>query len=187
MSLQNLRIDRSWTLFLDRDGVINRRIVGGYVQSWEDFVFLPGVTDALARFSQHFGRVVVVSNQQGVGKGLMTEEQVIQLHRRMIEEIQTTGGRIDAVFFSPHLARAGSPMRKPGIGMGLKARRQFPEIQFRKSVMAGDSVSDMLFGKRLGMVTAFISDDAGPARLHPRLIDLRFADLPGLASYLELT
>ena len=186
MNLQNLRIDRSWTLFLDRDGVVNRRIVGGYVQSWEEFRFLPGVLDALALFNKTFGRIVVVSNQQGVGKGLMTEEQVLQVHRRMTEEVHAAGGRIDSAFFSPHLAREGSPMRKPGVGMGLKARKQFPEIQFRKSLMAGDSVSDMRFGKRLGMITALISEDPGPARRHPGLVDLRFDDLPGLAAYLAL-
>ena len=72
MNLQDLKIDRGWTLFLDRDGVINRRIVDDYVKSWDQFKFLPGVPDAIKRLAGVFGRIIVVSNQQGIGIGLMT-------------------------------------------------------------------------------------------------------------------
>lgn len=181
MSLQNFNIDRDWTLFLDRDGVINRRIVGDYVKHWEQFEFLPGVVEAICKFSSIFGKIIVVSNQQGVGKGLMTENEVNEIHRKMIEEIVENGGRIDAVFFSPYLESAGSIIRKPGIGMALRARKQFPQINFRKSLIAGDSLSDMLFGKRVGMKTVFLSDDPAPAKKNHRLIDFCYSDLKALA------
>lgn len=184
MNLRHLLIDRNWTLFLDRDGVINRRIVDDYVKAWEQFEFLPGVLDAIPLFNQRFGRIFVVSNQQGVGKELMSDSEVTALHQRMVEEIGKAGGRVDAVFYSPHLQADRSFMRKPNIGMALKARKQFSEIRFSKSVMAGDSISDMLFGKRAGMKTVLISTDSKPAQLYPRQIDFLFPDLISLANAL---
>lgn len=181
MTLRDLRIDPSWTLFLDRDGVINRRIVGGYVKKWDEMGFLPGVPEALATFSKLFEIVVVVSNQQGVGKGLMTADDVNDIHRRMSAEIKANGGRIDAFYFSPHLASEQSFMRKPNIGMALKARKQFRSISFKRSLMAGDSISDMIFGKRTGMTTVLIAPDPVLARRHPHLIDFVFPDLLSLS------
>ena len=184
MILRNLTIDPAWTLFLDRDGVINRRIVGDYVKTWEQFEFLPGVTDAIRKFSSVFGRIVVVSNQQGIGKGLMTDAEVQSIHRRMTEEIARCGGKIDGVLVSPHLHAERSVMRKPNVGMALKARKQFPGILFNRSVMAGDSLSDMIFGKRAGMTTVFIAGDPSVAQKHPRQIDFLFPDLISLANAL---
>jgi histidinol-phosphate phosphatase family protein len=181
MNLRHLGIDSTWALFLDRDGVINRRIVGGYVRSRDEFEFLPGITEAIRTLAGIFGKIIVVSNQQGVGKGLMTGEDVDAVHERMIKEITGSGGRIDAVFYSPHLHSDRSPMRKPGVGMALAARRRYPEISFKRSLMAGDSLSDMIFGKRLGMKTALISPDPTPARTNPRQIDFIFSDLLSLA------
>ena len=185
MILQRLDIDPSWSLFLDRDGVINRRLPGDYVRNWDQFEWLPGVTAALAVFDHVFRRIVVVSNQQGVGKGLMTVEEVKEIHREMIRAAAMAGGRIDAVFFAPQLSTSGSIMRKPGIGMGLKARRLFPDIRFSKSVMVGDSLSDMRFGKRLGMTTVLIAPEPHTARQFPWLIDCFFPYLLTLSHYLS--
>ena len=146
-------IDESWTLFLDRDGVINERIVGDYVKNIEEFQFIPGALEAIARFSKLFGRLVVVTNQQGIGKGLMTERNLMDVHRYMCSEIEKHGGKIDAVYFAPQLAKENSQLRKPNIGMALLAQQDFPEINFQKAVMIGDSDSDILFGQSLGMIT----------------------------------
>ncbi len=182
MNLQDLRIDGTWSLFLDRDGVINRRIVDDYVKTWEQFEFLPGVTDAIRKFSLVFGRIIVVSNQQGIGKGLMTEKELESIHQRMMEEIRAKGGRIDTVFHSPYLHSDRSVMRKPKVGMALKARKLFPELRFNRSVMAGDSLSDMIFGKRVGMTTVFIAGDAKTAKKYPRQIDFLSPDLISFAN-----
>src|SRR5512140_305773 len=103
MNLKDLKIDSGWTLFLDRDGVINTRILGGYVQKWEQFEFLPGFLEAIKILSLAFSRIIVVSNQQGIGKGLMTEEELGILHRNMVAVIEKHGGRIDRIFHSPDL------------------------------------------------------------------------------------
>lgn len=153
------KIDRSWTLFLDRDGVINKRVRGGYVRRVEEFEFLEGVLEAIPELNRVFGRLVMVTNQQGIGKGLMTEEDLKKVHDYMIQEILKHGGRVDAVYFSPFLEQENHPMRKPGTGMALKAREDFPDIEFRRSVMVGDSPSDVEFGKKCGMKTVLIRDE----------------------------
>ncbi|MGE5424011.1 MAG: D-glycero-alpha-D-manno-heptose-1,7-bisphosphate 7-phosphatase [Syntrophothermus sp.] len=178
-------IDKTWTLFLDRDGVINRRIVDDYVKKWEDFEFLPGVPEAIRDLSMIFNHILIVSNQQGIGKGLMTKEDLKAVHEAMTGAIRKAGGRIDGIYHCPDLAATGSFLRKPAVGMGLRARREFPDISFRKSLMAGDSVSDMIFGKRLGMKTVFLCDDLRKARQMPRVIDFVLPDLPALAAALK--
>jgi histidinol-phosphate phosphatase family protein len=181
MNLSDLMIDQAWTLFLDRDGVINTRILGGYVQKWEQFEFVPGVPEALKILSKEFSRIIVVSNQQGIGKGVMTEEELDILHRKMIAEIERNGGRIDRIYHSPHLETEGSVKRKPNIGMALMARKEFPAINFKRSVMVGDSISDMIFGKRLNMINVFVSEDIKQARINHRCIDFVFPDLISFA------
>jgi len=181
MTLQDLKIDKTWTLFLDRDGVINQRIIGGYVKNWEQFHFLPGVLEAMALFCRKFGRSIVVSNQQGVGKGIMTVADVDSVHQKMQSYIIEHGGKLDAVFFCPFLQKEHSILRKPAIGMALQARKKFPEIRFKRSVMAGDSVSDIVFGKRAGMKTVLIGGEAYVAKINHRLIDYHFPDLISFA------
>ncbi len=171
------KFDKNWTLFLDRDGVINHRLPDDYVKEIDDFRFLPNVLDALQIFNQTFGRILIVTNQQGVGKGLMTESALHSIHQTMIREIKDNNGRIDSVYYCPDLKDSGSFCRKPAIGMGLKAKKEFKEINFKKSLMIGDSVSDMVFGKKLGMKTVFISDNHTKAIQHPELIDLVSASL----------
>jgi histidinol-phosphate phosphatase family protein len=116
-----------------------------------------------------------VSNQQGVGKGLMSEQALHEIDKAMKLEIGNSGGRIDAAFYCTSLASENDPDRKPGTGMGLKAKALFPEIDFSRSVMVGDSPSDMEFGKKLGMITVLIDPDVKTNELadfcFPSLID----------------
>jgi len=185
MSSKKLAITDGWNLFLDRDGVINVRIPGNYVSTWDDFTFIPGALEALALLDSLMGRILVVSNQQGIGKGVMTPGAVAAIHARMIEEVQRRGGRIDAVYVSPNLEEEFSFSRKPNIGMALKARKEFPEIRFPKSLIVGDSLSDMLFGRRIGMKTVFLSTHLPDIRKSHKLIDLAFPDLLSFAQYIH--
>jgi histidinol-phosphate phosphatase family protein len=182
MSLKDLGLDKRWTLFLDRDGVINRRIPGDYVKAPEALEILPGVPAAMNIFASTFGRIIIVTNQQGIGKGLMTFDDLEKVHKKMKTEIEAAGGRADAVFVAPMLAEENHIMRKPGVGMGLAARRQFPEISFRHSIMAGDSLSDMQFGKSLKMKTVLIAPTPDLACKYPRLIDFVFTDLKAFSA-----
>ena len=187
MNSGNLKIEKSWSLFLDRDGVINKRIVGDYIRSWDQFEFLPGVLVALKLLTGNFTKVFIVSNQQGVGKGLMTDNDVNTLHSRMAEEIVKAGGNITKIYYSPSLEQENSIMRKPNIGMALKARKEFPGLNFKHSVMVGDSISDMIFGKRLKMTTVLLSQDITLIRKGADVIDFVYDDLLSFTNYLSIS
>lgn len=152
-------IDNDWTLFLDRDGVINVRIIDGYVTKIEEFEFLPGVIEAFKIFKNKFNRIIVVTNQQGVGKGLMTEDDVKKVHDFMINEVENHDGKIDKVYFCPQPKSVPDNYRKPSPKMAYMAKDDFPEIDLSKSIMIGDMNSDVEFGKNAGMMTVFIGDN----------------------------
>ena len=184
MTLSDLQIDKRWTLFLDRDGVINKRIVDGYVKTWSEFKFLPGVLDALPIITRRFGRAFIVTNQQGIGKGIMTEEELQAVHDRMLKEIRERGGRIDKIYHSPYREEEGSGFRKPDTGMARLAKADFPDIDFSKALMIGDSLTDMEFGKNAGMTTLLIAPGTAGSLRRP-MADLCFPDLPAVAATLE--
>ncbi len=155
----NWEIDDKWTLFLDRDGVINQRIFGGYVTRPEDFIFRPDFLEAISFLTEKFGRIFVVTNQQGIGKGLMTNRNLFDIHDFMLTKIKEHGGRIDEVFFASNLKGETPDRRKPNASMAQEAKENFPEVDFRLSVMIGDTDSDIKFGKELGMKTVLLRSE----------------------------
>lgn len=182
---KTLSINEGWALFLDRDGVINQRIPDDYVKHPGEFEFITGVTDALQIFAGLFNPIIVVTNQQGIGRGLMTNSQLNMVHEKMFRKVSESGGRIDAVFYSPELKNTRSFTRKPAVGLGLKARKQFPSINFKKCIMAGDSFSDILFGHRLGMITVLIGADKDTAFQSAGILDYSFPDLITFANFIK--
>ena len=152
-------VQPDWTLFLDRDGVINRRIVDGYVTRWEEFEFLPGVLDAMKILSEKFKYIFVITNQQGVGKGLMTMEQVDEIHDRMCTEIEAHDGLIDGILVCPQLASVPDNYRKPNPDMAYMACEICPDIDLAKCIMVGDGQTDMEFGRNAGTHTVFIGEE----------------------------
>ncbi len=158
-------------LFLDRDGVINERIIDGYVTRPEDFVVIDGVFEAMALFARKFDRIFIVTNQQGIGKGLMTEADLTAIHDGFLHKVEAAGGRVDKIYFCSALKAEHSFMRKPSIGMALQARREFPDVVLRQSVMVGDTESDMLFGRRAGMHTVLVAPEPEIAHKIPHLVD----------------
>lgn len=174
------KIDKSWTLFLDRDGVINVRLIDDYVKNINEFDFLPGVLDAFKIFTEKFGRIIIVTNQQGVGKGLMTLQDVDTVHQFMTKEIEAQKGRIDAIYVCPQLKSDPDNFRKPSPRMAYMAQHDYPEIDFDKSIMIGDSNSDIEFGKNAGMYTILIGDE--PVKSKP---DSKFESLLRFANILK--
>ncbi len=148
-------------LFLDRDGTINRRIVDGYVMCIEEFEFLPGALEAIFKCSDLFERIFIVTNQQGIGKEIMTHEELNEVHQYMVDEINNANGRIDQIYYCPTLAIHDPLCRKPQPGMAMQAQSDFPEVDFEDSIMIGDMPSDIEFGNRLGMETVLLCDKAG--------------------------
>jgi D-glycero-D-manno-heptose 1,7-bisphosphate phosphatase len=170
------------TIFLDRDGVINRKLPEGrYVATPGDFQPLPGVHRAIARLNRAGWRVIVVSNQRGIALGLHTATDVLSIHAAFQKELATRGAHIDAFYFCPH-DQDQCNCRKPLPGLFQQAQADFPGITPATSAMIGDSWSDVEFGRRLGMFTIFIDGD--PALQKPgaesarKNAGLHFPDLP---------
>jgi len=147
------------TLFLDRDGVINKKIENDYVRNWEQFEFLPNVIEALKILNSLFDRIIIVTNQRGIGRGLITEKDLEDIHRKMVSVLKKEGIKIDKVYYCPHdYEKEECNCRKPKIGMALQAKKDFPDIDFKNSIMVGDSISDIKFGKRVGMKSFLIGN-----------------------------
>jgi histidinol-phosphate phosphatase family protein len=176
------KVDNSWTLFLDRDGVINVRLQDDYVKSYDEFQFLKGSDDAIVSLSKIFGWVFVVTNQQGIGKGLMTESNLIEIHRLMERSVKVKGGSITKIYYAPGLSSPNNYMRKPKPGMALLAQRQHKGVDFSKSIMVGDTDSDILFGSKLGMKTVRIVSEIETVKVEA---DLTIGSLFELQKYLE--
>jgi D-glycero-alpha-D-manno-heptose 1-phosphate guanylyltransferase len=178
------KVDKGWTLFLDRDGVINEERLGKYVLNWSEFVFSEGVLNAFELLSKKFGRIIIVTNQRGVGKLLMTEEDMHHIHREMIREVKAIGAQIDAIYFCT--AKEDTAFnRKPNPGMAVQAFRHFPDIDPALSIMVGNKPSDMRFGRAAGMYTVFVAT-TNPHEPFPHPdVDLRFPNLLGFAHALQ--
>ncbi|MDF1696124.1 MAG: HAD-IIIA family hydrolase [Saprospiraceae bacterium] len=169
-------INSDWSLFLDRDGVINKKLENDYVKNLEELELISGSIEAIAALSSIFSRIFIVTNQQGIGKQLMTKEDLNIIHNAIDVKVIEAGGRIDAFYFAPQLEKENSPMRKPNIGMALAAKKEFPEVNFSTSIMVGDAESDMKFGENAGMNTVRIAKSKISKHITvPSLID--FANL----------
>ena len=169
-------IDNSWTLFLDRDGVINFERNNDYVKAWDEFKFYDESIKALPLLAAKFTTIVITTNQKGVGKGIMTEESLQTIHHNMVSEIEKMGGRIDHIFYCIDVDN-DSINRKPQPGMAFQAQEKFPSIDFTKSIMVGNRTSDMEFGRNAGLHTVFLAT-THPETAYPNpLIDYRLNHL----------
>lgn len=168
--------NKDWTLFLDRDGVINEEIVGSYVTKWDEFNFYDSSLEALKHLSDIFNRLIVVSNQRGVGRGIMDFDTLRDIHINMLNVVSQEGGLIDKIYACT-ATEEQDHNRKPNTGMATQAKEDFPEIDFKKSVMVGNNLSDMEFGKRMGMYTIFLTTTREPQVLPHDLIDEQYASL----------
>ena len=151
-------LHQSLTVFVDRDGVINQRREGDYVRTWTDFEFFPRAKEALALLTKAGHRTIVVTNQRGIARGLMTESDLAEIHHNMIAEAAAAGALVAAVYYCPHDIGKCS-CRKPETGLFLQARRDFPDIDFSAAAVIGDSPSDVAAGVRLGCRTILVGDD----------------------------
>lgn len=172
------------TLFLDRDGVINKENEGDYIRDLASFELLPGVVEALQIARKHFDYIIVVTNQRGIGRGLMQEVTLHAIHDHMLHLFQQKGVNIDKIYFAPFLDKK-HPYRKPNIGMALHAKEDFPAIDFAHAIMVGNNISDMVFGKTAGMQTVFLHTTQAPQNLPHDWIDHQFPSLLDWAKSIE--
>ncbi len=169
-------IDTSWTLFIDRDGVINNEKKEHYILNWNEFKFYDGVKQAMDIFNKKFGVIVMVTNQRGIGKGLMTEDDLSFIHQNMTKEIVANNGRIDKIYYCTSMDN-NHINRKPNAGMAHLAKQDFPAIDFSKAIMVGNKPSDMGFGRNAGIITVFVATTNPEVDFPNPLIDYRYNDL----------
>jgi len=151
MKLSEVDITGYDTILIDRDGVINRLRPNDYVKCWEEFEFLPEVKETIAKWSKLVKYIFVVTNQRGVGKGLMTEYDLQIIHEKMKKEIEETGGRIDKIYYCTSILEEDI-RRKPGRGIFDDIISEFPDVNPDGCLMIGDAESDLKFAKNCGII-----------------------------------
>lgn len=144
-------------LFLDRDGVINEERPNDYVKNFTEFTFIDGVLDAMSILSKSFDKIFIITNQRGIGRGLYTEDDLLEIHNLMSKAIADNGGCINKIYYAIDL-KCSSINRKPNIGMAFQVLEDFPDVDFNKSIFVGNSLSDIQFGNKLGMKTILVGD-----------------------------
>lgn len=158
-------------VFLDRDGVINKKAPeGDYIKSWGEFEFLPGVGEAIKKLKEKGFLVIIVSNQKGIAKGLMTEDNLKEIHIRMEDELGKEGAMTDGIYYCPHDIKDHCSCRKPEPGLLLRAAREH-DIDLDRSWMIGDRGSDIEAGKKAGCKTILITNTPN-VHSNPKEIEL---------------
>ncbi len=177
-------IDKSWTLFLDRDGVINHDNPGGYITNAEEFRFTDGSPKLFEKLTGMFARIIVVTNQRGVGRGIIQYDALLAMNAKMLEGIKEAKGSIEKIYFCTDIDNTAFG-RKPNPGMAWQALQDFPDIKPDKSIIVGNSLSDMKFGRYAGFYTVFVTTTNKTVSLPQPDIDLMFEDLSSFAASLK--
>lgn len=179
------RVRRRSAVFLDRDGVINQKLADGeYVTSWEEFHFLPGAQSAIRCLNELGFLVIVVSNQRGIARGVLTERVLQEIHEKMKRELERAGARIDGLFYCPHDDADQCACRKPQPGMLLDAAQSL-DIELSSSWMIGDARSDIEAGRNAGCRTILIGQTHGKTSNGGGRPDLRFGSLAEAVKHLK--
>jgi histidinol-phosphate phosphatase family protein len=145
-------------VFLDRDGTII--LDHGYLNEARQVCLLEGAGESLAKIRARGFTLILVSNQSGIGRGLITREQAEQVHQAFVERLAEYGVRLDAVFYCPHSPADACRCRKPSPEPFLQAAREL-DLDLARSFMVGDQATDMEAGKRAGCRTILLSTVAG--------------------------
>jgi len=177
-------------IFLDRDGVINRG-KEGYVASWGEFEFLPGVFEAIRKLNELNFRLIIVSNQAGIAKGLYTESALADITERMLERIKRNNAKIDAVHYCPHQDADKCGCRKPKPGL-LRQAITGRDVDIANSFFIGDSERDIMAGKSLGCKTILVlsgntvlAQEVGNFKMHPDHIAQDLLEAVGIIAQKE--
>jgi D-glycero-D-manno-heptose 1,7-bisphosphate phosphatase len=141
-------VSKRRAVFLDRDGVINANRLD-HVKSWDEFQFLPGALQALRQLAATRFVVLVTTNQAAIDRGQTTETTVRHIHARMVAAVQQAGGRIDGVYYCPHLPQANCDCRKPKTGLYEQGARDW-DVDVARSYVVGDSLADITAARAIG-------------------------------------
>ncbi len=181
-----MKIGKDWTIFLDRDGVINHRIVGGYVTSVSEFALIDKTIEAIQILNKIFKFTFIVTNQAGVGKGLMAESDLISIHQEFQDMLTQSNCRIDRFYYCTSLPHVIDNCRKPNPAMAYQAQKDFPEVVLNRSFMVGDTASDLEFGRNIGAKNVLIRHNLSEQKLIDSILyDYIFDSLYDFAQFIE--
>lgn len=171
--------ERKPAVFVDRDGTINKHVE--YLHEASQFELIPGALEALKRLRAAGFRIVVVTNQPGIGMGYFSKEDFFRVNRRMLQEAAALNLRFDKVYFCPHSEGEACTCRKPSTGMIDRAVREL-NLDLGKSYMIGDTTMDVALGKNAGCKTILVQTGlAGGDKRFPAAADYTAADLTAAA------
>jgi len=148
-------------VFLDRDGVLNRDSPD-FIKSPEELRVLPGAPEAVARLNAAGFAAIVITNQSGISRGLLTESDLAAIHARLRTKMEAAGARLAAIYYCPHLPGSGCGCRKPAPGMVLRAAREHG-IDLAQSYLVGDKPEDIACGAAAGCRTVLVLSGQTPA------------------------
>lgn len=143
-------------VFLDRDGVINKKPARGeYVKNWQEFEFLPGAIEGLKLLSKKGYIIFIITNQAGIGRKIMTEQDLELIHQKLKEELKKENVEIAGIYYCPHRIDENCQCRKPKPGLLLQAAKEH-NLDLKKSIFIGDEERDLQAGKAAGCRTIII-------------------------------
>lgn len=146
-------------IFLDRDGVINKKAPEAeYVKLWDEFEFLPGAIEAMALLAQNNYKIFIISNQAGIARGAMTEQDLKEIHGNMEKELEKHNVKIEKIYYCPHGWDDGCECRKPKPGMLFQAAREY-DLDLSKSLFIGDDERDLQAGNAAGCRTLLVDSE----------------------------
>jgi histidinol-phosphate phosphatase family protein len=166
-------------VFLDRDGTLARD--DGYCRRPEDFHLFPDAPKAVKLLNEHGFKIVVVTNQSGIARGIFTGETLEQIHKKMRDGLERGGAKVDSIYFCPHHPDDNCECRKPGTGLFRQAAKEL-DIDFKQSYMVGDMAKDIEAGKALGCRTIFVT--TGPEKETSAQPDYIAENLYGAAEWI---
>ncbi len=157
-------------VFLDRDGTINEEV--GYIDSSEKLIIIPGTVEAIRRLNERGMKVIVVTNQSAIARGIITEEDLNEINSALTEKLSMGGAFIDAIYYCPHHPTEGKGVyrvececRKPGTGLLIRASYDFG-IDLRKSYVVGDTITDIIMAKKAGAKGVLVLTGHGSSHLN---------------------
>jgi D-glycero-D-manno-heptose 1,7-bisphosphate phosphatase len=172
-------------IVLDRDGVINRDSTT-FIKTPDEWVSLPGSPEAISQLNKAGFTVIVATNQSGIGRGLLSLQDLEKIHDKMNTVVTTAGGHIDAIFFCPHLPDENCDCRKPKTGLLKKIARQYG-CDAADLIIVGDSLRDLQAAWAFGATAILVRSGNGlsteqnlPTDQHIEV----FADLAAVAAKL---
>ena len=144
-------------VFLDRDGVINRNR-NDYIKTWDEFEFLPNAKKGIKLLNDNGFKIIIITNQSVVGRGIITKKTLNKIHEKMLKELNEYGCEIEKIYYCPHTPWDNCDCRKPKPGLLLKAAKDF-NIDLKKCYFIGDEVTDMQAGEKAGCKTYLVSEN----------------------------